>query len=326
MGTKKDTNLIELLAFENGNHAIKSYGLIDGVERPLVIQAVYRDNPRKESIRMNALNEASPLLVNPVSGKRRLWGYKALQGQHESNLHTDKLVTMTDAFRACLQPHHHNQEIRVVTAHWDSDQLEAVENLLMGVHHVIKNGQEIKTQVVSVKAVLEGLGSFWTLSPNNHYAKALIMELGFGTAEIWLVNNDELMDGKPIARLAMNTLCQEIREDPALEIALKSQFESSLADDNVSVISQALNTPTFATLTEPQWRAIKSRYALQYFEKVRQFIKLNYREWVKSSDYIILTGGGGAFLRQYAPEVDAYFDIPENPQTASVMGLYKRYA
>ena len=306
--TAKHTRLI---SFENSNSFIKRHD----DEGTLIIQAGFT-----ESIGMMAKgDDENPIVI--TGNTKRWYGSRACLGQHTRIHGRDKIQTARDAFSACLRPSDHGRDLIAICSHWDYHNLDSLKNAIGGQYNVTRNGEKIQCTVTQVLPVLEGLGSYEAVKPKLEAGYSLLIELGFGTAEEWLIDESgEVVDGKPVTALGVSKLVDSIAADPSVKAGLG--ITSNSTSVNLSLISAALQSETLGKLTADQWKAIKRKHVNAWFETIQAHISTQYEAQSQNLVNLILTGGEAALLKSVKPEVIEYFTIPDRPQVASVVGSY----
>jgi hypothetical protein len=299
-----------LVSFENSNSWIKRH-CSNGT---LVIQAGYRTNPNKMARRDNE----NPIVL--IEGQPPRWyGSRACEGQHTAIHGRSKIDTARDSFAACLQPSDHGQTLTVAASHWGIDEFPALQRALLGQYKIIRNGELIQCAVSTVIPVLEGSGSFYDVQAKLKPGKSLLIELGYGTAEVWTVAPDGAVDdGRVVDALGIFNLVNSIAADSTV----RSLVQDDAGTVNTSFISSSLQRPTLGKIGEANWQAIKAKYASEYLRTLQAFIKTQFGDQSQTLSNIILTGGGAALLRDIQPKVDSVFAIPAAPQVASVVGTW----
>ncbi|MBD1995117.1 hypothetical protein H6G00_00545 [Leptolyngbya sp. FACHB-541] len=300
-----------LVSFENSNSWIKRHDS----EGTLVIQAGYRENPTAYARH----DEENPIVI--IDGQLPRWyGALACQGQHVRIHGRSKIETAREAFSACLRPSDDGRDLIVVSSHWDVRALDALKAALEGQYKVIRNGVEIRCVVTQVLPVLEGMGTYNALQPSLRPGSTLLIELGFGTAEEFLIDGSgEIVDGRPVDNLGIYNLVNAIADDPAVR-ALATDASGTI---NISLISRCLQCDTLGKIDQSNWQAIKAKYVAEYLKTFQGYIKTNYAAQSQAITNIVLTGGGAALLSSIQPKVAQVFTIPDRPQTASVRGSYE---
>jgi hypothetical protein len=300
-----------LVSFENSNSWLKRHD----DQGTLIIQSGYT-----ETIGMMAKGDDSNPIV--ITGNTKRWyGSRACLGDHKRIHGRDKIQTSRDAFAACLRPSDHGRDLIVIASHWDYHNLDSLKNAIGGQYNVTRNGEKIQCTVTQVLPVLEGLGSYEAVKPKLEAGYSLLIELGFGTAEEWLIDESgEVVDGKPVTALGVSKLVDSIAADQSVKAGLG--ITSNSTSVNLSLISAALQTETIGKLAPDQWKAIKRKHVNAWFETIQAHISTQYEAQSQNLVNLILTGGGAALLKSVKPEVIEYFTIPDRPQVASVVGSY----
>ncbi len=303
----KDTRLV---SFENSNSWLKRHDS----EGTLVIQAGYRENPGPYAKHTNE----SPIVV--IEHNRPRWyGATACEGAHVAIHGRSKIETARDGFAACLQTADNGRDLSVVASHWDVTTLDSLKTALSGQYRVVRNGQEITCTVTQVLPILEGMGSYHMVKKLLKPGSTLLLELGYGTCEEWLIDaSGELVDGKTVDQLGIFNLANAIAADPTVRALLADNSGTV----NLSALSNGLQQPTLGKISASNWAAIKAKYATDFLKTLQGRLKTQYATQSQTISNIVLTGGGAALLRSIQPKVDQVFLIPEQPQIASVVGAY----
>ena len=302
-----------LVSFENSNSWLKRHDS----EGTKLIQAGYKLNPN--AIEQRNRDESNPIVV--VAGQPpRMYGVKACTGNYTPMNGLSKIETARDSFTACLRESDHERDLHVVASHWDIENLEALESALKGQYKAIVNGKEIRCTVASVTVLEEGLGSFHAVRSQLKPGSTLVLEMGFGTCETWLINEDgQIYDGKAIDKLGVSALCSELATDPQLR---------ALSQDNANAITPALISRYLADghpsrINPEAWEKLKSQYATEHLKRLQAELKTEWASKLQDVPNIVFTGGGAALLASVQPKLRQLFVIPDGPQTASVRGSYE---
>ena len=283
-------------------------------EGTLIIQAGYVSNP---SGRINKDDE-NPLVVD--GAMRRWYGMRACEADHISPLYTRKENTAKDSFKACLRSTDHGKDLHVVVSHWDEDTAREMARVLKGAYHVVRNGIEIQCNVVDATPELEGIGAYYLCRPFLKEGKTLLIEIGHGTSEEWLIDETGFPSGSATEQLAVNSLVSRIGNDQEIKAACLHLGEQQANHD---LITRALKTGTIGTIPLERWEAIKGRHVREWYDSLKGYVLKRHGSTLQNTANIIFSGGGAALvesrLRQFAI-------VPENPQTASVRGCYEHYS
>jgi hypothetical protein len=267
---------------------------------------------------MAARDNANPIVL--INGQCPRWyGSRACGGQHVSIFGRSKIDTARDSFAATLQPSDHGRDLIVVASHWDRDEFPALVRALSGQYRVIRNGESIQCNVAQVLPTLEGMGSYHAVKANLNQGQTLLLEIGYGTAEVWLIDAaGDVVDGRPVDALGISALVKAIAADPTVRGLV--QDESGTV--NKTFISAGLQQPTLGKIGEANWTAIKAKYAGEFLKTLQGHVKTEYGDDLQTINNLVLTGGGAALLKAIQPKVGSVFVIPDRPQTASVRGSY----
>ncbi len=307
----KTVKTTRLVSFENSNSWLKRHD----VEGTLIIQAGYT-----EAIGMMAKgDDENPIVV--MGSSKRWYGSKACLSDHKRVHGLDKIATAKESFAACLRPSDHGRDLVVIASHWDFGNLDNLKTALLGQYQVHRNGEEIQCTVTQVLPVLEGLGSYEAVKPKLQAGYSLLIEVGYGTAEEWLIDEKgDVVDGNPVTALGVSKLVASIAADTSVKAGLG--ITSNSTSVNLSLISAALQSETLGKLTPDQWGAIKRKHVHAWFETIQAHIATKYESQSQNLVNLILTGGGAALLKSVKPDVVEFFTIPDRPQVASVIGAY----
>jgi hypothetical protein len=301
-----------LVSFENSNSWLKRHDS----EGTLVIQAGYRENPSDAALS----DDENPIVI--MDGKTPRWyGAMACKGSHTRSFERSKIETARESFAACLRASDDGRDLIVVASYWDAKDHKAMEKALLGQYSVIRNGERIHATVTQVIMVLEGIGSYHTVQPVLDPGETLLIEIGFGTAEEWLIDEDgNVIDGRPVTQLGVLNLVNNIAADPTVRATLGNGERSESI--NLSMISAGLQKPSIGRLSPETWQSIKVKYSAEYLKNLKGYIKTQYGASLQGISNIVLTGGGAALLQSLNPSLTEFFTITANPQIASVVGAY----
>ncbi len=308
--TAKHTRLV---SFENSNSWLKRHDS----EGTKVVQAGYQLNP--SSIAQRSRDTDNPIVV--VSGQPPRWyGVKACTGNYTPIHGQSKIETARESFTALLRPTDHERDLIVVASHWDDSNLKALETALKGQYKATVNGHQIQCNVTQVIVTEEGMGSYHAVADRLKPGATLVIEMGFGTSEFWLVGEDGLpQDGGTVDTLGIAKLCQDLALDPQIR-AIASDNANGVAP---ALISRYLRDGHPARIDSAVWDKLKSQYASEHLKRLQAYIKSEWAHRLQDIPNIVLTGGGSALLSAIQPKLHQVFLIPEFPQTASVRGAYE---
>jgi hypothetical protein len=307
--TGKHTRLV---SFENSNSFLKRHDS----EGSLVIAAGHRENP---SVHAHTDDE-NPIVI--LEGQRPRWyGARVSQGDHVSNSHRSKIETARESFAACLRPSDDGRDLIVIASHWDKPALESLKTALLGQYSVTRNGVRIRCTVTQVIATMEGLGSYHSVKDRLKDGSTLLIELGYGTAEIWFIDEiGQIVDGAPVTRLGVINLVKAIADDPTV----RALTQDNSGTVNLSAISQGLQQDTLGKIGAANWQAIKAKYASEFLKDFQGYLRTQHANHMQAASNLVLTGGGAALLSSLQPKLSQVFIVPHQPQTASVRGAYER--
>lgn len=313
MTKQKETRSI--ISFENSNSWLKRYSATGLV----VIQAGYQENPGKLA-RKDPFN---PVVALPGQVPR-WYGQHACASRHVPIHGRSKVQTARDSFSACLQPADDGMNLEIIASHWNVDEFPDLVDTLLGRYSVIRNGQKIECDVIDVRPVLEGIGSYWAVEGNLERGNTLLLELGFGTAEMLQIDcNGEVYDGRVMDELGVSSMVKAIAADQTVRGLLQDTVSGVI---NPLLISKALKESSLGRISEDTWGSLKVKYGQEYFRSIQSFLKTQAASEFQGISNLVLTGGGAAFLKGIAPKISQNFLIPDQPEIASVRGAFMRGA
>lgn len=304
-------NHTRLVSFENSNSWLKRHD----EQGTRVIQAGYRENPTDSA----HSDDENPIVI--TGNQRRWYGAIPCRGVHVRSFERSKIETARNSFAACLRPDDHGHDLTVIASHWNRKEFGLLEQALKGQYRIIRNGREIRCNVTEVQPILEGMGSYHAVIDRLNPGQTFLLEIGFGTAEEWVIDENGLViDGRPVTQLGILNLVNSIAADPTVKQTL-GNGDASLTV-NLSAISAALQKPTLSRIGENNWGAIKRKYATEFYQSLKGYLRTTYGQQLQSMDNVVLTGGGAALLASLVPDLGEFFTVPDRPQTASVRGAY----
>jgi hypothetical protein len=312
LSTLASSKHTRLVSFENSNSFLKRHDS----EGSLVIAAGHRENP---SVHAHTDDE-NPIVI--LEGQRPDgMALESCQGDHVSNSHRSKIETARESFAACLRPSDDGRDLIVIASHWDKPALEALKVSLLGQYKVIRNGVKIQCAVTQVIPTMEGLGSYHSAKSQLKDGSTLLIELGYGTAEIWFIDESgQIVDGAPVTRLGVINLVKALADDPTV----RALTQDNSGTVNLSAISQALQQDTLGKISAANWQALKAKYASEFLKDFQGYLRTQHAFHMQSASNLVLTGGGAALLSSIQPKLSQVFIVPTQPQTASVRGAYER--
>ena len=303
---------VRLVSFENSNSWLKRHDS----EGTKIIQAGYLENPPQGTIG----TESSPVvLLTP--GDRRWYGVTACRDLNHVRTHgLSKIDTARASFAACLRPSDDQKDLIVIASHWESAGFPALQKALMGAYRVFVNGHEINCKVIKVIPILEGLGSYHSAKSRLQPGESLLIELGYGTAESWLLDEDGQQFGAPSAidSLGVYSVIREMQNDSLI----RSLAADGSAEVCSSLLSRALQSDRCGRLDPQAWAGMKGKYSANYLNRLIAHLRTKFSSQTQTLVNVIVTGGGAAFLLEQQPKFGQAFIVPEHPQTASVRGAY----
>jgi hypothetical protein len=303
---------VKLLAFDGSNGCNKRYDLETGV---LIIVAGYRESPGPNVFADNENPVVATKGQNP-----RWYGANACLGAHTPVFGSNKIEAARASFAACLQPSDHGKNIKVVASHWETAGFDQLKTALLGKYSIVRNGEQIDCTVVEVGTILEGLGAYEIVKPKLKEGSTILLELGFGTAEVFLFS----AQGKPlnmqvVDKLGVSTLVNDLAKDASVRSALLADGSGT---PNRSFISQHLPEPTMGRIGSDNWAALKAKYGKKYLAKIAAFLRADWADEMQITVNVVLTGGGAALIQSVLPDQAARFIIPDQAHSASVRGAY----
>lgn len=305
-------NHTKLVSFENSNSWLKRHD----EQGTRVIQSGFRENPAAVA----KGTDESPIVI--TGNLRRWYGETPCRGVHVRSFERSKIETARHSFSACLRPEDDAQDLTVIASHWNPSEFGMLQQALTGQYRIVRNGHQIQCSVVAVTPILEGMGSYHAVADRLNPGQTFLLELGFGTCEEWIIDAaGDVVDGRPVSQLAILNLVNSIAADPTVQRTLGNGDDSLTM--NLSAISAGLKQPTLGRIGENNWAAIKRKYATEFYQSLKGYLRTTYGQQLQSMDNVILTGGGCALLASLVPDLAEFFTIPDRPQTASVRGAYQ---
>ena len=190
---------------------------------------------------------------------------------------------------------------------------------LYGKYEAVVNGVPIKCEVVSVKFLVEGFGTYDHLISSNQIApgRTLLAELGHGTVEVLLIDSDGTPTVETYEDLGVRKVIDEIVSHPLLTAL--SGTRSRRFSPPMVVNALRTGVPPSGRVSAEQWQSILTPAVDAYWERVRNFMLNTYSDDFETVTNIVLCGGGSMLLGdRIAPPLTR----PKTAQTSSVEGAY----
>ena len=282
-------------------------------EGTLVIQAGYVVNPTGRFKK----DDENPLVID--GGIRRWYGVHACENDHVSPLYSRKETTVVDSFKACLRPTDNGRNLHVVVSHWDEDTAHQMAQSLKGSYRVTRNGENIWCNVIDVTPELEGMGAYYLCKPYLKKGKTMLIEMGHGTSEEWVIDSDGFASGKASEELAVSKLVKRIADDPQITAQALKLGEQQVNHD---LIARALKSGSIGSMPIEKWQVIKGQHVEEWLSALKGYILKGHGSTLQNVSNIVFSGGGAALV---ASRLRAFAVVPDDPQTASVRGAYQHH-
>lgn len=299
-----------LISFEPSHSWLKRYDS----EGALVVQAGFRLNPNGRTLK----NDENRHLL--IDGHNRYYGSIACQGQHESPLTQRKENTARLGFAACLRPSDDGKDLVVCVSHWDEDTGKAIAESLKGHYDATVNGRQIRCRVVSAISQLEDEGTYQLLKPRLKPGRTLLVGMGHGTSQEWIIEPGDFFTGRATEALAVSHLVKQIADDQGIRAHALKLGEQSV---NLDLVTQALRTGQFGSMPREHWEAISQKYIGQWFDGLKGYLLKTYSSELQSISNVVLSGGGAELIRDRAGK---FALIPDDAQIASAKGAYLHHS
>ena len=199
------------------------------------------------------------------------------------------------------------------------EKVEAIVKGLSGVHHIRRNGEELKIEMRGVEVQAETLGAFkWVLSQKLfRYARINgILDLGgkTGIGQLYTKNGTLIRESRVIVggtyHLAQLVAQHPklIRQDLSPELSL---IMDAIADDSLTYgttgISFADRFPS---------------YVSQWLDDIRNKVKLSWAKWLPELGEVIIVGGSATLAKSLEEQTAGRFKmVKQQPQFCNVLGM-----
>ncbi|NEO34517.1 MAG: hypothetical protein F6K36_29800, partial [Symploca sp. SIO3C6] len=191
---------------------------------------------------------------------------------------------------------------------------------LAGQYDVTRNGDRIRCRVVKAIPEAESLGTWHLLRDQLIDGDTLLFDLGNGTTEEWVIDrNGEIIDGNATDSFPVSGLVGAIAKDPLIRGKLCPLAEQS---PNTDLIVRALRSGSIADIPLERWEAVKQQHIDEWWTQIKSYLLKAHGSTLQSVANVIFTGGGTELIRNRLPK---QFLSPEQPQSASVRGMYAHY-
>lgn len=317
--------MTNVLVVDSGYSKIKSINDKQNVD--LLHNSYVVSSEKDASIPLDAYNRKVSLYdENTKLTSIRTYGSIVCEtNNHIQGLNSRKTEEMRFTVAAMLRPEYNNKEIHLICIYNDPSEFSMLEKTLLGRYKVKINGVSIDCQVISVKCLHEGLGTYFYLQKNLHSDKAnlekvKIYDLGFGVANCCVVNNGVIEYYANVPELSVYNLASILEKSPLFQESI-THFANGRS--NYTSIAYALEKDlTLGSIPREQWNNLK-KVALQgYFKNLRSHLRAPINNGNIFVNSYVLTGGGAALLKRESSILDSLFIIPNEAQLASLKGIF----
>lgn len=308
-----------IVSYEPSNSWIKR---VDG-EGEIIIQAAWADLGRQQM----GPNPDSPIVLRKgdTGQVRRVYGTRAITiTPHTTPDKADKANHARDWFYATLRETDHLCSLTVVVSHWDLAIAETIARSLKGRYDAIVNGHQINCTVTEAIAVREGFGSWHLMQRAGQLdpGATLLLVLGHGTTEEWLVDDDGEMTGLPSEALAVRHLVDRLaNHSTLLDLAALDRSKAGSRGFSPALITAALRNGTSPSgrLALERWEVIRETAVDEWFEELKHHVITTHSDKLQYVSNVVICGGGAALL---GDRLQLPFTVPRNPQTSCATGAY----
>jgi hypothetical protein len=316
--------MAELLIIDAGYSKIKS------IDKHKKIKTLHNAHmPSTEGERKIPLNDSTKKVSLYHKHKdlltTRLYGEIPCQmSNHIQGISGRKIDEIRFNVAAMLTENYHLKEINLVCIYNEEAEFLNLETSLLGEYKVIVNGTMIQCKIVSVKCLLEGVGTYFSLKDATYInpKKMRILDLGLGVANDLIVDkNGEIEYYSTEPSLSIFNLASIIEKSSLFQDRIS---KTSKTRSNYASIAYALEKDSVpGNLSLSEWNLIKNYGLETYFKTLRSHLMAPAGN---SSDFVtcfVLTGGGAALLKRESALFETIFTIPQEPEIASLQGILR---
>lgn len=313
----------KVIAIELSNSQGKRYS---GSGEVLIVQAAWTHTIDRVARGKGTMT--SPQLV--IDNEPVWFGDIPAQGEHTSiaNSAKDKAELADFLLKPLLLPEDNGNVHLILSYHstFNHDLCDLLRHKVLGIHHFLRNGQQVAVNVTGVTLIPEGLGAFWLALSNDAIAarKTLVVECGYRTTEAWIVTAEgEIIGGEPLEDLGVYYLAQEIAQDDGVRAAILGSTVTS-KQVNPTQIGIALRTGEIAKMTPEQWQAVARKYIARWYDRLLGRLTTDYAADLNTTEQIVFSGGGAMLVQERLRA--AGIAVDDHAHTASIRGAYWQYA
>ena len=298
------------IAYEPSNSWLKRHD----AEGTIVVQAAWA------SVGRTRIPQKEGNVIVETKDYRRVYGPQALSvsGYTTPDL-SDKSKTARETFTACLRPSDDGQRLSVVISHWDEVKGHEIVDSLLGSYEATINGRPVSCEVINVRFILEGTGTYHQLLACGEIeaGPTLLCELGHGTSEIWVLRDGQTPLGSANEDLGVRKVVNEIGSHPQL-LALTGTRSRGFSQALLVASLRSGQSPS-GRLSQEVWESILFPAVDTYWERVKNYVLNHYADDLQSVSNVVFCGGGAELL---GDRIGEPFTRPVEAQTSSVRGAY----
>jgi hypothetical protein len=262
----------------------------------------------------------NPIVIS--SGRKRQYGRKALSRTGASCFDYQKKEEQARAFlEAVLLPSDDGADIELIVSHWDAERLTELQEQLAGTYSITRNGHQINCTVGKTIGLLEGEGTYLGCKAAGNLAPGatLLVEIGFGTTEIWIFDPQGNPEGQAITEFSVSRLVSAIADDENTRILFGCASGETPDTPRISALLKRVSAEDAIDLKS--WASIRKRHTIDWAKAFNAYITKHYAREIRAAGTIVLTGGGAEILRPAFEKIPKFY-IPANAQVSSVQGAY----
>jgi Actin like proteins N terminal domain len=305
------------IALDAGNYDLKFY---DGIGQPKAIRSVRYQLPQgRDAVRYT---DQSPL-VELLDGTRYHFGAQAYKYRRQQQTVVENKIELAKLhLYACLEP------IDGVTSEFPVNlyvstpnparHAEALEEQLLGLHELKRNGIYFRVNVENVEIEREGMGAYryaqrQGLIPDSGYT--IVVDIGGGTWLTRLVDAEgDVIDENVMDRGGSYELATSISFDKRLVNALGTTVDTG-------IIMDGFRTNHVYADTGISWASWLDEHLDPWFKGIFQTIRAQYTPYMPRVTKFLVTGGGSHLIAERLAG-RKLFTVMSDPQFANVRGLF----
>jgi hypothetical protein len=311
------TTATRTLAIDAGNYDLKYY---DGNGNPKAIRSVRYQLPQgRDAVRYT---DSSPLIELP-DGTRFHFGNQAYKYRRQQQTVVENKIELARLhLYACLEPVEATiSEFPLnlyVSTPDPARHAEAIQEQLLGLHEVKRNGVYYRVKVEHVEVEREGMGAYryaqrLGLIPDSGYT--IVVDIGGGTWLTRLVDAEgEVIDENVMDRGGSYELATSISFDKRLGNALGTTADPGIVMDGFK------NGHVYAD-TGLSWSSWLEEHLDPWFKGIFQTVRAQYTPYMPRVTKFLVTGGGSHLIAERLAGRKLFAVMPD-AQFANVRGLF----